>query len=169
MTCKRSFFVFRLVIAMVTVVAQGGTSTFSTNKGGSDPALQPACVSTVPFVVNPGFDQRPETPGAERGWGAIPSPYKVLPREGMNGTQALYFDSEQGGSHPRVLQEINVVPGRQYRHSVMIKIDQFKSHNERGATTGFFYYNKDGKQIGSYARDGVRNSDNCGYRLPSQK
>lgn len=110
------------------------------------------------LLVNPGFDFPSGGDGSVPGWGRIPTPYRLAPREGMNGTQALYFECAEGAEHPKLLQEIKVRPGHRYVHHAMIKIDGFKPHNERGATLGFFYYDKDGKLIGSYAHDGKRNA-----------
>ena len=114
------------------------------------------------IVTNPGFDFQIGSDGTVPGWGRLPSPYRLLPREGMNGTQALYFESDKSTAHPKVLQEIKVRPGHRYVHNAMIKIDGFKPHNERGATIGFFYYDRNGKLIGSYAHDGKRNANQFG-------
>ena len=113
------------------------------------------------IVVNPGFEKGVQDKTGEiRAWGKIPEHYRLLPRGGRNGTAAIYFERSVPGKQERLLQEVKLVPGKKYRYHGWIKIEDIAGSKVVGASVGFLYFDKNGKQIGSHARPGSKGSGN---------
>jgi hypothetical protein len=118
------------------------------------------------IVVNPGFEKGAQDKTGEiRAWGKIPEHYRLLPRGGRNGTAAIYFERSVPGKQERLLQEVKLVPGKKYRYHGWIKIEDIAGSKVVGASVGFLYFDKNGKQIGSHARPGSKGSGNNGKWL----
>lgn len=103
------------------------------------------CAAAAVSLVNAGFED--EANGRPAGWNA-PEVYQVARGEGRNGTAALKFNCATNRVFtPAVVQDIRLEPGKAYRGSVWVKVEDVKiaQKGERTAAIAIEWANKEGK------------------------
>ena len=110
------------------------------------------CAAAAVSLVTAGFED--EANGRPAGWNA-PEVYQVARGEGRNGTAALKFSCATNRVFtPAVVQDIRLEPGKSYRGSVWVKVEDVKiaQKGERTAAIAIEWANKEGKLRGAYSK-----------------
>ncbi len=101
----------------------------------------------APELINPNFAD------GMTGW-KCGSGYSSAPAQGFNQTAALIHERANPEDYALAIQCISLKPGMPYRFSAMIKCEEVRGGDERGATIGMQFY-KNGKYLGGTWPSGV--------------